>query len=308
MSNNELHEFFHAKEVAEIATMGAVATLKTTDTVEKAVSLMSKNNILSVPVVDATGTCVGIVDTLDVVSFVLSVAPDKKSLDENQLRSLEISGRAMAFKQVSEVVGLSGRDPYVPVFLKNPASQVVDMFARGLHRAPVFDDSNAIVGTVSQSSVVRVLAANLHMGHLKVVGALGIRELGLGQVAPVTVSKNDTVLAALSTIQENNVSAVAVLDDDGKLFGNFSGTDIKALYTEHWPSFLLSVEDFLNKHSEKSLTPVVCQPESTFLTVCQEMAQSKVHRLWVVDGDYKPVGLVSATDINKVCRDATAHV
>eukprot|EP01094_Clydonella_sp_ATCC50884_P006837 TRINITY_DN1601_c0_g1_i1.p1 TRINITY_DN1601_c0_g1~~TRINITY_DN1601_c0_g1_i1.p1 ORF type:complete len:321 (+),score=136.89 TRINITY_DN1601_c0_g1_i1:102-965(+) len=286
--------------------MGDVVSVKDTSTVEHAIKLMSEHKILSLPVMDEGGQCVGIVDTLDVVSFVLSVAPDRLSLDENELRSLEIAGRAMAFKELKDVIGMSGRDPYVPIYVKNPASQALVMFAAGIHRAPVLDESGAVAGTISQSSLVRELAANLHMGALKVVGEKMIAELGLGLAAPITIAKGATVLQALNTIQENNVSGLAVVDDEsGRLVGNFSGSDIKALYREQWPSFLLSVEEFLNKHSPASMSPICVQQDTTFLDACKEISNSHVHRLWVVDGDYKPVGVVSTTDVMKACRDVS---
>jgi CBS domain-containing protein len=186
--SNPLHNYFHAKTVAEIATTGDVVTVKTSQTVEHAIRMMSDNKILSVPVLDEDGKCCGVLDYLDVVAFVLSVAPDQLSLQANELRSLEIAGRAMAFQEVKEIIGMSGRDPYIPVYQTEPASHPVDLFAGGLHRAPVLDAEDKVLGTISQSSIVRELAANLHMGDLKETGAKTLADLGLGQVQPVTVT------------------------------------------------------------------------------------------------------------------------
>jgi CBS domain-containing protein len=63
---------------------------------------MAEHKLTSLPVVDTkdNNKCLGMVDTLDVATFVLSVAPDATQLKENELKSLEIAGRAMALEAV----------------------------------------------------------------------------------------------------------------------------------------------------------------------------------------------------------------
>lgn len=86
-------------------------------------------------------------------------------------------------------LGASGRDPFVPVYEDNPITMAVDLFANGLHRAPVFDLSKRVVSTVSQSSVIQLLSQNIHMGKLKEIGQQKISQFGLGLAAPVVVKK-----------------------------------------------------------------------------------------------------------------------
>lgn len=67
---------------------------------------MAEHKLTSLPVVDTKdkNKCLGMVDTLDVASYVLSVAPDATQLKENELKSLEIAGRAMALETVRTIL------------------------------------------------------------------------------------------------------------------------------------------------------------------------------------------------------------
>lgn len=64
------------------------------------------------------------VDMLDIVSFVLRVAPDPVGLKENELRTLEIAGRAMALEEIGHIVGTCSHltSSYLP------CSGIVDVF------------------------------------------------------------------------------------------------------------------------------------------------------------------------------------
>lgn len=301
---NPIYEFLHSMTLREVGENQSVVQIQSNDTVEGAVKILAKNKILSAPVVDEKGNCLGLVDMLDIVSSILKVAPDPVQLQENELRTLQIAGRAMAFEPVRNCVGASGRDPYIPVYEKNPSSSVVDFFAKGIHRVPILNEKNEIINSISQYSLIKLLSENLHKGKLKTMGEMTASNLGLGKNKPVTVQKEiHTVLQAFQLIQKENVSALAVIEEDGKLAGNFSATDLVGLYLEKWPSLLLSVGEYLQKHSPDSLNSICCTPETTLLNICKEMVNSKVHRLWMVDSDYHPIGVVSATDIFKIIRD-----
>jgi len=266
------------------------------DTVETAINLMSKNKVLSIPVVDrANSTCLGLVDMLDIVAFIISVAPDPTSLHANELRSCEIAGRAMSLKSLKDVVDASGRDTYVPVFESTPITMTLSFFAKGIHRVPIHSEGT-IHNMVSQADVVREIANKIDFGDLKAMGEKTLDQLYLGQETPISVKRNHSVLKALHSLK-SGISAIAVVEEDGKLAGNFSATNLEGLFMEQFPHFLKSVEDFLSEYSPASMQPVCCRRDTTFEVAIKEMISSGVHRLWVVNDDYHPIGVVSMTDI-----------
>ena len=146
---------------------------------------MAKNSIISCPVISDSGVCTSIVDMLDVVNYVISVAPNPLQLAADELQSLEISGRAMAFKAVGDIsstyrqncsadgpfltipcgrVDASGRDPLTPIFAEDPSSAAIEVFAKGVHRAPLLDRDNKVVGALTQFDICKDLHDHLKEG------------------------------------------------------------------------------------------------------------------------------------------------
>jgi len=303
---NPVKELLHKTPLKEMVpeSDASPVTVKAQDTVEELVFALSENKIISAPVVNKEGSCIGVVDMLDVISHVISVSPLPSSLSRDELQSLEICGRAMALEQVDNILNASGRDPFVPVYEESPSSMISDMFADGTHRVPILDSDDKVLHTVSQSDLVRFLSEHIHMGHCKEMGELSADALGLGKEKVVSVEKNTKVIDAMLKIKEAGVSAIAVVDEaeGGKLCGNFSATDLKGLFKETFPSLLLTVEEYLTKHSQKSLNPVCVKLDLNLIGIIKELQDNHVHRVWVLDDDFKPSGVISMTDIFKIVK------
>jgi len=298
---NPVLQHLHTVTVRELGQIGQLIAIRKTDSVEAAIKILADNKILSVPVLDKKAV-IGVLDIVDVVYFLHKVAPDQKSLSANELQSLEIAGRAIAMEEVGEIINASGKDPYVPIDEHNKVSLVVDLFAQGIHRAPIADSAGEIIGTISQSDIIKYLSTKLHEGEMKHLGAKSVKELGLAEKKVITTNIHDSILIAIENIVENAASCVGVIDSQGKLVGNLSASDFKGLYREEFPSFLLNIGDYLEKHSPASLNPICCTESTTLLQVIEEMRENNIHHLYVID-DFKPVSIISATDILKSVRD-----
>merc|ERR1712000_634007 len=282
--------------IADIAHVGALTTVSKSDSVEKAIKILSENKILSAPVMDGNN-CAGLLDMIDIAYFISKVSPDDISLNENMLRSLEIAGRAIALEEVGAILNESQRDPFVPVFLSNKASMAVDLFATGIHRVPLRDADDNLVGSLSQTDVVNYLEKHIVEGDMKHLANKTITELSL------TANIGDSVLSAVNMLKDKGVSGIGIVDNDNKLVGNFSASDCVDLYQDQLPSLLSNMTEFLEKYSPKSMKPVVVKPDATFVEVIREMSTSHVHHVFVVDANNTPVSVVSITDVMKCIRD-----
>lgn len=306
---NPVHTLLHHTKCSQVVEAGRqIHCVAAGDSVESAVQLLSTHKIQSCPVLKTVGgkkVCQGMVDMLDVASYVVSVAPTDRELEDHELRRLEMAGRAIALVPVSQVIDISGRDPLVPVFETSPVSQVCAVFATGVHHVAIFNDSeDAVTNVLSQTDLLKFLNAHLHMGDSKIVGGKTLAELGLGQGGCVSVTDGHTVIDGLRKMQEKNVTCLAIVHrDTDRLQANFSASDLVGLYQENFPAFKSAIPAFLEKYSEKSLSPIVCQPDSTLIDVVKLLSEHGIHHLWVVDGDYKPTGIVSITDICKVINN-----
>lgn len=130
----------------------------------------------------------------------------------------------------------------------------------------------------------------------------------------VTVSPNDLIHDALQLMEDNRVAALPVLDEQGRVVGMLSSTDLVELCRRmddelHQLSGLstLSREWLINKLAadgdgrqvrEVMVSPVATVgPNTPLEIILDELLRNQVHRLPVVDNDSRLVGLVSTTDV-----------
>jgi CBS domain-containing protein len=106
---------------------------------------------------------------------------------------------------------------------------------------------------------------------------------------------NTPIPEVARTMEKNDVSAIVVTDETGYLAGLISRTDLVVLYgyQEMWPH-MIAEQVMVSKVATIS-------PDELATKAAQKMNQQKYHRLIVTntddDGNQKPIGVVSMTDI-----------
>lgn len=130
----------------------------------------------------------------------------------------------------------------------------------------------------------------------------------------VAVNADDTVQEALRLMVENRVSALPVVNGKDVCVGILSATDLMGLTrdlneelsqvqgAEFTPQSLIdqvAEQDFGRRHVHELMTDVVetVGPEATLAAAAQAMLRHQVHRLPVVNGRQRLVGIISTTDI-----------
>jgi CBS domain-containing protein len=104
---------------------------------------------------------------------------------------------------------------------------------------------------------------------------------------------------------KHQVSGIAIVDEDGRLLSTFSTTDFTHLMAVPGaPS--VPAELFLPLHisllrqaaqSHRCQAPVSVRTHDPLSAVVKKMAMFRVHRVWVVDGDDKPVGIITPFEV-----------
>ncbi|KAL9646678.1 hypothetical protein ABK040_001101 [Willaertia magna] len=320
---NPVYEYFHNIQVSDLVpSTRQLVTVKVDTTLQEAVKVLSTNKILAAPVLDSGDKLAGMLSVLDIVQYIVSAAPNSDQLKD--IDQVEIAGRCITLHPVKHIMGKSQKDQLVPLKTNNASTFAIDLMAAGLHRVVLESDiaSDKLTNTLSQTDIVKRLADHLHMGKLKVVGEKLVEELGIGLVEPITVTTKTIVLDAMKKLAENNVSAVAVVDENGKLVGNMSASDLRGFYLDRLPHFELTTEEFLKKYSPTSLSPFSTKLNNlTLLDVVRKLVHPTVvvdgkeqklehsmHRVWVVDDEGKCKSVITLTDIMKVIRDLDYQV
>jgi len=133
-----------------------------------------------------------------------------------------------------------------------------------------------------------------------------VQELKLGLRHVHTVTNGTQALQAFKILIRESVSGVAIVDDDNKVIGNISASDLKLIGydMELYSKLFGTVADFVKQKelfSNLSAIPITTAPSSTFKEILELFEKHKVHRIYVVD-DTKPlplVGVITQGDVLK---------
>ncbi|CAG8603043.1 20417_t:CDS:2 [Cetraspora pellucida] len=229
-------------------------------------------------------------------------------------------------KPIGELIGLTPESTHLTIcHPEDSLADLLDLFThRQIHRVLVADKSSVEdpdVGEVinedevqpcfiSQTDVVRFLFQNNHrLG--KVLDTMAADVVGkairvnenlpferrnlLKQPSSVTI--HDQALTAFRKIHQDEVSAVAVVNDDGTIVSEVSAADLRGLNRERLSDLKKPVIMFLVSCKGALIKPFTCHGKFTLSQVMAGILTSKTHRAWVVDEDDVPIGVITLSDI-----------
>jgi len=270
---------------------------------------LAKHNILSAPVrAEDKQQYEGFIDVMDLLKYALTTITgeaDEKvqwATYARDIKTLQARDVDISDTPISDVLAKFPTNKFCPVSQDGNLLQLVeDVFStKQLHRAPVFDYSGPherLVGVISQSDVARFLADNIEKLGPSIQQTL--TELKISHTLPSVISVSDQAPAvhAFFLMYYNKVSAVAVVDTDGKLVANISASDLRGVSKNGLSSLLYTVKSFLLRSRDIPRHPLTCKLQSRLAQVIVRLGLFHLHRLWIVDGDDRPVGVVTLSDL-----------
>lgn len=287
------------------------------DTIEHALKSLYKHHITSVPVIDLDSNCLGLLDILDILAYLVKVSveelesrvtPLSRNLKDDDMDMLFERSAKLNCAAVEKGVNLSRRNPFLPCTYRAPLRDVMRVFAHGVHRVPVVksEEPNIVINILTQSATNAFLAKNpeLYLGDL---AEKTLTELGLiqGEDKIVSVTDDTVAIDAFILMHEQGLSDVAVVNSRGVFQGCLSASDLKLIKDYKFRSLLLPVMDFVRavRQEEGRIFKnflVHCSPDTSLAEVIRRLAKELVHRVFVVNDAMKPVGVVSITDISRI--------
>ena len=119
-------------------------------------------------------------------------------------------------------------------------------------------------------------------------------------VDPVTLLPDEPVSAAKELMDQQNVSGVPILNDNGRLAGIITRRDLRFLESSETP-----IKNVMTKENL-----VTAQGNVTLAEAEEILTDKKVEKLLLVDDDYRLTGLITIKDIDMMkrypnaCKDA----
>jgi len=244
---------------------------------------------------------------LDIVAFVVNSFQQTERA-KHELPYFVETESGFLDKTVGEIIDLSKKDPWCPVYASVQIHALMDIISFGsIHRVPIVDKEGNVLGIVSQSRVVEFISEN--------ISALGeraqktITDLLLRRTNHVIgIKADDKAFHAFTIMKEQGISGIAVLNpENGKLVGNISASDIRGSYEGSvFVDTNVSVKEYMEKLSNKMRriqNVIYCVASDTVETVVKTLSRCKIHRVYVVDEDMVPIGVISLCDVIQIlCR------
>ena len=141
-----------------------------------------------------------------------------------------------------------------------------------------------------------------------------VRDLDLGtKIGWVyCVMPTSRIADVLALLALQGVWGCAVIDKHSRLIGNISVSDLKfVLSTEHGKLTLLdvTVQELLDRCSSVRRALLTCRGADSLETVVKSLAQAKVHRIYVVNENEQPQGVITLTDVIEcITRSADSRI
>ncbi|XP_022645070.1 uncharacterized protein LOC111243559 isoform X2 [Varroa destructor] len=177
---------------------------------------------------------------------------------------------------------------------------ITALIQQRVHRLPVIDPQTGnVLYVLTHKRILRFLFLYFYdLPHASYLDQ-SIQELKVGSFENIaTCNPTTPLIDALKTFIERRVSALPVVDEDGKVVDIYAKFDVINLAAEKTYNNLdISVGatlEFRNQYFEGVMT---CRATDSLLQVMGKIVRAEVHRLVIVDDEEHVVGIVSLSDI-----------
>lgn len=291
-----------------------------------AATILWKNNIVGAPVWDdGIKKYIGFFEMRDIVSALLANAKAEKVIASYEDRYDEPNVKAipeLLSSSTSSTNG-SGNNHKTKFAVVRPNEKTISYLAarnhftyckadatlievceclnkENIHRVPIVnEDTNKCQNIISQSALIKFISK--HCPNLD----QSIMDAGIPYRKKVVMIQDDAPASEAFTLLDNKrLSGIAVVDEDGKLVGNTSARDIKLAAMDEGKtaidmdilSYLAKVRQAVPQKKEKYPCCHIHE-DVTVGHVINVLAKTGYHRVFVVDENMHPIGVMSVTDI-----------
>lgn len=303
------------KAASLLTQRGVVQTISSTDTVQAGLDKLTKLGFLSLPIINPAAKTsggppfLGFLSVYDIMNHVC-FAPIHKGHEESKEVGKDSMQKALKMEILDMDVGsffkmVQEASVFSPLPWCMEASVTMDRVAsafsagRGMHRVLLKDEKGYCM--LSQSDIIRLICQKAEeekdVDDSELISFLGepLKKLGISGHTVFTIEESKAAIEGFRLISKKHVNAIAVVNKEGKLVNTLSASDLRGLNAKNLESTLASCTQFLKDKTKGA--QITTNPEEALLHAVSKLAVNKVHRLWVVDAQGKPTGVVTLTDI-----------
>lgn len=196
------------------------------------------------------------------------------------------------------------QDSFKPLVSISPNASVFDavysLIKNKIHRLPVLDSvaGNALY-ILTHKRILKFLQLFATEMPKPSFISQSLQELGIGTYKDIAVvSPSTPIIKALGIFVERRVSALPVVDEDGKVVDVYSKFDVINMAAEKTYNNLdITVTQALQHRSQYFEGVIRCFRHESLETIIDRIVKAEVHRLVVLDEKEVVTGIVSLSDI-----------
>ncbi|XP_026128012.1 5'-AMP-activated protein kinase subunit gamma-3b isoform X2 [Carassius auratus] len=177
---------------------------------------------------------------------------------------------------------------------------IYSLLKNKIHRLPVIDPESG--------NVLHILTHKRILKFLHIFGSMvpkprflqkRIEEVNIGTFKSIaTIRETETVYDALSVFVERRVSALPVVNEQGKVVALYSRFDVINLAAQKsYNNLNMTMQEVIQSRMCCIEGVLKCYPHETLETIIDRIAEAEVHRLVLVDTEDVVMGIVSLSDL-----------
>ncbi|KAF7646707.1 hypothetical protein LDENG_00183590, partial [Lucifuga dentata] len=177
---------------------------------------------------------------------------------------------------------------------------IYSLLKHKIHRLPVIDpESGNVLHILTHKRILKFL--HIFGGKIPKPAFIQkeIQELGIGTFRNIaTIQETATLYDALSIFVERRVSALPVVDEQGKVVALYSRFDVINLAAQKLYNNLdMTMQEAVRRRVGFVAGVIKCYPDETLETILDRIVKAEVHRLVLVDRADVVKGIISLSDL-----------
>ncbi|XP_055849756.1 uncharacterized protein LOC129914492 isoform X2 [Episyrphus balteatus] len=276
-----------------IPTSAKLVVFDTQLLVKKAFYALVYNGVRAAPLWDSQKQqFVGMLTITDFIKILqMYYTSPNSSMDQLEEHKLD-TWRSVLLNQVMPLVSI-GPDASLYEAIKI-------LIHNRIHRLPVIDPMTGnVLYILTHKRILRFLF--LYINELPKPSYMQkrLKDLKIGTYDNIeTADENTSIIMALKKFVERRVSALPLVDAEGKLVDIYAKFDVINLAAEKTYNDLDVSLRKANEHRNEWFEGVQkCNLDETLYTVMERIVRAEVHRLVVTDDSQKVIGIISLSDI-----------
>jgi len=238
---------------------------------------------------------------LDILTYITS-ALDEPSIVSGKMGVEElVSKDRFQTETVKDVLNVSTKNEWNTMTEEDSIFDAIIKFAkRNIHGAAIVNNLGEFESILTQYRFIQWL--DNHSNEIGDLANMTVEQFQFGYKTVHRMHQSRRAIDIFLQMKNLGVNALAIVNDESKLVGNISVSDLKDIggSAQNFITLWTDATTFINSREYGANVPklVYVTPNSTIKEVLSQLHTYGIHRVYVAENNTRlPIGIISCTDI-----------